>query len=54
MILPNDTAALAHAELTITQLREKTERYDDPGMIMFVRNNVHELIWLIPFLPGYA
>ena len=53
-ILPNDTAALAHAELAITQLREKTEGYDDPGMIMFVRNNVHELIWLIPFLPGYA
>jgi hypothetical protein len=28
--------------------------YDDPGMIMFVRNDVHKLVWSIPFLPGYA
>jgi hypothetical protein len=53
-ILPNDSAALLHAERMITQLREKSESYDDPGMIMFVRNDVHKLVWSIPFLPGYA
>jgi Domain of unknown function (DUF6894) len=53
-ILPNDSAALSYAERMITQLREKSEGYDDPGMIMFVRNDVHKLVWSIPFLPGYA
>ena len=52
-ILPNDAAALSYAERTIAEL-PKEESYDDPGMIMIVRNHTHQMVWSIPFLPAYA
>jgi hypothetical protein len=52
-ILPNDAAALSHAERTIAEL-QKEEGYDDPGMIMIVRNHMHQMVWSIPFLPAIA
>jgi len=52
-ILPNDAAALSYAERTIAEL-QKEEGYDDPAMIMFVRNHTHQMVWSIPFLPAYA
>jgi hypothetical protein len=52
-ILPNDAAALSYAERTIAEL-PKEEGYDDPGMIMIVRNHKHQMVWSIPFLPACA
>jgi hypothetical protein len=52
-ILPNDAAAFSSAERTIAEL-QKEEGYDDPGMIMIVRNHTHQMVWWIPFLPAYA
>jgi hypothetical protein len=51
--LPNDAAAFSYAERTIAEL-QKEEGYDDPGMIMIVRNHTHQMVWSIPFLPAYA
>ncbi len=52
-ILPNDAAALSYAERTIAEL-QKEEGYDDPGLMMIVRNDKHRMVWSIPFLPAYA
>jgi hypothetical protein len=52
-ILSNDAEAFSYAERTIAQLKKKNG-YDDPGMIMIVQNAMREMIWSIPFLPGYA
>ena len=52
-ILPNDAAALSYAERTIAEL-PKEESYDDPGMIMIVRNHRHQMVWSIPLLPACA
>lgn len=46
-ILPNDAAAFSSAERTIAEL-QKEEGYDDPGMIMIVRNHTHQIVWSIP------
>ena len=52
-ILSNDAEALSYAERTIVQLR-KENAYDDPAMTMVVQNAMREMIWSIPFLPGYG
>jgi hypothetical protein len=51
--LPNDAAALSCAERTIESLRKKNE-YNDPGLMMFVRNEKQQTVLSIPFLPASA
>jgi hypothetical protein len=53
MILPNDAAALAKAERMLAQL-QKENGYDDPGMTMIVQNEIRDVVWSIPLLPGCA
>jgi hypothetical protein len=51
--LPNEAAALSYAERTIESLR-KESGYDDPGLMMFVRNERQQIVLSIPFLPACA
>jgi hypothetical protein len=51
--LPNEEAALSYAERTIESLR-KENGYDDPGLIMLVRNEKQQTVLSIPFLPASA
>ena len=49
--LPNEAAALSYAERTIESLR-KEKGYDDPGLMMLVRNERQQIVLSIPFLPA--
>ena len=51
--LPNEAAALSYAERTIENLR-KENGYDDPGLMMLVRNERQQTVLSIPFLPACA
>jgi hypothetical protein len=51
--LPNEAAAFSYAERTIERLR-KENGYEDPGLMMFVRNESQEIVLSIPFLPACA
>jgi hypothetical protein len=51
--LPNEAAALSRAERTIESLR-KENGYDDPALMMLVRNEKQQIVWSIPFLPACA
>ena len=53
MILPSDAAALSNAERMLAQL-QKENGYDDPGITMVVQNEVRDMVWSIPLLPGCA
>jgi hypothetical protein len=53
VILPSDAAALSNAERMLAQL-QKEKGYDDPGMTMIVQNEIRDMVWSIPLLPGYA
>ena len=51
--LPNEAAALSYAERAIESLR-KEHGYDDPGLMMLVRNERQQTALWIPFLPACA
>jgi hypothetical protein len=51
--LPNEAAALSRAERTIESLR-KENGYDDPALMMLVRNEKQQIVWSISFLPACA
>jgi hypothetical protein len=53
MILPNDAAALSHAEHEIREL-QKGDGYDDPKLIMIVKSEIHQPLLSLPFLPACA
>lgn len=53
MILPNDAAALAKAERMLAQL-QKENGYDDPEISMIVQNEIRDMVWSLPLLPGCA
>jgi hypothetical protein len=53
MILPNDAAALSHAAHAIREL-QKREGYDDPRLMMIVKNETRQPLLSLPFLPGCA
>ena len=52
-ILPNDAAALRHAEHAIAELH-KAEGYSDPTGSLTVRNEKNESVLSVPFLPACA
>jgi hypothetical protein len=52
-ILPNEAAALSYAERIVESLR-KESGYNNPGLMMFVRNERQQIVLSIPFLPACA
>ena len=52
-ILPNDSAALHHAEHAIAELHKK-EGYSDPTGLFVVKNERNESVLSVPFLPACA
>ena len=53
MILLNDAAALSYAEHAIRQL-QKTGGYDDPQLMMILKNETRQPLSSLPFLLGCA
>ena len=53
VILPSDAAALSNAERMLAQL-QKENGYDNSGITMVVQNEVRDMVWSIPLLPGCA
>jgi hypothetical protein len=51
--LPNDAAALRHAERTIAELRRERGHSDPTGFVI-VRNAKNEAVLSVPFLPACA
>jgi hypothetical protein len=51
--LPNDAAALRHAECTIAELRKEKGYFDSMGSVI-VKNEKDEVILSVPFLPACA
>jgi hypothetical protein len=51
--LPNDAAALDHAMRIMRDLRRGGE-YEDPGLMMIVRDESLETVLSLPFLAGCA
>lgn len=54
ILLPNDAAALRHAERKISELRKRTRGRGDLEGIVIVRNEKHETVLCVPFLPACA
>jgi hypothetical protein len=52
-ILPNEAAALSYAERIVESLRQESG-YNNPGLMMFVRNERQQIVLSIPFLPACA
>ena len=52
-VLPNDAAALRHAERTIAELQMEKSNFDPMGFVI-VRNEKNEVILSVPFLPACA
>lgn len=50
-ILPNVMAALSHAECMIRRLQEECG-YDDPGLIMLVKDESRRTVLFLPFVAG--
>lgn len=50
-ILPDLWAALSHAERMIKTLQDKGG-YNDPGWMMFVRDESGQTVLSLPFVPG--
>jgi hypothetical protein len=48
-VLPDITAALAHAEGIIRELQKEGE-YDDPELKMLVKNQLQQTVLLLPFV----
>jgi hypothetical protein len=53
VVLPNDAAALRHAERTIAELQTEKINFDPMGFVI-VRNEMNEVILSVPFLPACA
>ena len=53
MSLPDDAAALCYAQRAISEL-EMEHGFRDPTAIMIVKNEKHETVLSIPFLPACA
>ena len=51
--LTDDDAALDYACRMIQWLRT-SGGYDDPGLMLQVRNEKREMVLFVPFLPAYA
>jgi len=51
--LPNDAAALRHAERTIAELPREKGNFDSMGLVI-VKNEKDEVILSVPFLPARA
>ena len=51
--LADDDAALDYACRMIRRL-QASDGYDDPGLMLEVRNERRETVLFIPFLPAYA
>jgi hypothetical protein len=49
--LPDVVAALAYAEYTIRELRKKSS-YNNPALIMIVKDQAQQTVLSLPFLPG--
>jgi len=49
--LPDDTAALSHAEHAIQELRKKSG-YNDPALMMIVTDQSQRTVLSLPFWPG--
>jgi hypothetical protein len=47
--MTSDAAALANVERMLAQLQN-----DDPGITMIVQNEIGDMVWSIPLLPGCA
>ena len=52
-LLPDDAAALNYACHLIRQLKAGGE-YDDPGLMIEVRNEMRQMVLAIPFLAACA
>ena len=50
--LPNLTVALSDAERKIQELR-KESGYDDPTLMMTVKDEAGQTVLCLPFFPGY-
>ncbi len=48
--LPDDAAALSYAERKIRELR--TSGYDDPALMMIVKDEARQVVLSLPFFPG--
>jgi hypothetical protein len=51
--LPDVATALSHAERTIRELR-KESGYDDPALMMIVKDEARQTVLALPFFPGHA
>ncbi len=49
--LPDVAAALSYAEYTIRELRKKSH-YNDPALMMIVKDQAQRAVLSLPFLPG--
>jgi hypothetical protein len=49
--LPDVAAALSYAEHTIRELRKKSG-YNDPALMMFVKDQAGQTVLSLPFFPG--
>jgi hypothetical protein len=52
MNLPDVAAALSIAEHRIRELR-KESGYDDPALVMIVKDEAGQTVLSLPFFPGY-
>jgi hypothetical protein len=52
MNLPDVAAALSNAEHRIRELR-KESGYDDPALVMIVKDEAGQTVLSLPFFPGY-
>ena len=50
--LPDIAAALSNAEHKIRELRTQSE-YDDPSLMMIVKDESGQTVLSLPFFPGY-
>ena len=50
-ILPNASAALSHAESMIRTLQNRG-RYNDPGLMMFVKDESGQTVLSLPLVPA--
>ena len=50
--LPDVAAALSNAERKIWDLRKENE-YDDPSLMMIVKDETGRTVLSLPFFPGY-
>ncbi len=49
--LPDDAVALSYAEHKVRELRTESG-YDDPALMMIVKDEARQIVWSLPFFPG--